>query len=121
MNTYDQPTLITYQLNAATLSAAAELATFVGPAGKTGRVVSISALVTTGVTVAPSVVTVEDLANTIVAGSLSVPVGAADSFANAAVQSTDDTLLPADTAFTIDVDGGATAGAANLVVAIAWF
>lgn len=121
MNTYDEPTVRTYQLDAATLSSAAELATFVGPAGKIGRVVSIEALVTTEVTTAPSVVTVEDLGDTVVAGSLSVPAGAADTFANASVGSTDDTLLPADTAFTIDVDGGADAGAANLIVTIAWF
>jgi len=121
MNTYDQPTVISYELNAASLASAAELRTLVGPAGKTGRVTSISALVTTGVTGAPATVSVNTLNDAIQAGSLEVPVGAADTFANASVNGTDDTLIPADTAFTIDCDGGATAGAANLVVAIAWF
>lgn len=121
MNTYDEPTLVTYQLDAASVAAAAELATFAGPAGKAGRVVSISALVTTGVTVAPSVVSVNTLDNSTVCGSLTVPVGGVDTVANASVDGTDDTLIPADTAFTIDSDGGATAGAANIVVVVAWF
>lgn len=121
MNTYDEPLVLTYQLDAATLSSAAELATFAGPAGKQGRVVSMSALVTTGVTTAAAVVTVEDLADSVVGGSLTVPVGAADTFAADTTLGGDATLLPADTAFTIDVDGGPGAGAANIVVAIAWF
>lgn len=120
-NTYDDPLRVSYQLNAASLATAAELATYVGPAGKQGRVESISALVTTAVTVAPSVVTVNDLANTVVGGSLSVPIGAVDTFANAITGNTDATLLPADSPFTIDTNGGATAGAANLVVVVAWF
>lgn len=119
--TYNEPIYQTIQLSAAVLSAAAELLTLVGPKGKSGRVDSITALVTTGVTVAPSVVSVNTIDDAVAAGSLTVPVGAADTFANDAVTSKDDTLLPADTPFTIDVDGGATAGAANLVVIIAWF
>lgn len=121
MNTYDQPLVVTYQLDAATLSSAAELATFVGPSGRKGRVVGMEALVTTAVTTAAAVVTVNNLGDTIEAASLTVPVGAADTFANAPTLGTDDTLLPADTAFTIDVDGAPAAGAANLTVTIAWF
>jgi hypothetical protein len=37
------------------------------------------------------------------------------------VNGTDATLIPADTAFTIDTDGAAAAGDGNIVVAIAWF
>jgi hypothetical protein len=121
MNTYDQPLVLTYQLDGVALDADAELATFVGPAGKQGRVVSISALVTAAVTGSTSTVSVNTLDDEVVAGSLTVPVGAADTFANDATLGGDDTLIPADTAFTVDVSDSATAGDGNVVVAIAWF
>jgi uncharacterized protein YaiE (UPF0345 family) len=121
MNTYDEPLVLTYQIDGAALDAAAELATFIGPKGKQGRVVSIGVLVTVEVTGSTSTVTVNTLDDEVVAGSLVVPVGAADTFANDATLGGDATLIPADTAFTIDVEDQATAGDGNIVVAIAWF
>jgi hypothetical protein len=121
MNTYDNAMVVNYELRAAALDTAAELLTLVGPKGKTGRVVGIQALVTVAVTGAASVVSVNTLDNATVCGSLSVPVGVADTFANDATVGTDDTLIPADTAFTIDCNGAATAGDGNVAVQIAWF
>ena len=50
MSGYSNGQQITYKFAAATLSAAAIVGRFVGPAGKTGRVVSAEALVTTTTT-----------------------------------------------------------------------
>lgn len=121
MSTYDEPIYVTYTIDTATLSAAAELGRFVGPAGKQGRVVGLSCVVTTDTTVAATTVTVNDAANTIVAGSLSVPVGVAGTVANTLTGVTDDTLIPADTVVTVDTDGGATAGAGTIQLVMAYF
>ena len=121
MNTYDNAMVSNYVLDTATLSTAAELATYAGPAGKTGRVVSITCVVTTDTTVAATVVSVNTLDNATVCGSLSVPVAVADTIASASTNGTDATLIPADTAFTIDTDGGCTAGAGTIEVLVAWF
>lgn len=119
--TYDEPVYVTYTVDTATLSTAAELGICAGPAGMQGRVVSISCVVTTDTTVADTVVTVNDAGNTVVAGSLTVPVAVAGTVVNASTNGTDDTLIPADTAFTIDTDGGSTAGAGTISVVVAYF
>jgi hypothetical protein len=121
MNTYDNAMVVNYELRSAALDGAAELVTLVGPKGKTGRVVGMQVLVTVEVTGTSSVVSVNTLDNAVVAGSLTVPAGLPDTFVNDATTGTDDTLIPADTAFTVDCNGAATAGDGNVAVQIAWF
>lgn len=108
-------------------AAAEDLSLGFGPVGLTGRVKSVSAIVTTGITVAASTVDV------------GVPSGDLDGYASAAIPIaaigevvgandlgdtiTDGVLLnriPADTPFAISNGGGSTAGVANVRVVIEW-
>ena len=119
---YDNPIHITYSLRAASVIADANLLDVVGPPGKKGRLVSIATVVTTGVTVAASTVVVGTDATNALYGSLAIPVSAADAVANNATISTSDSNeMPADTRFVIGSGGGATAGAVNLDVTVAWY
>jgi hypothetical protein len=118
--TYDNPLRITYQVLAATIATAGVKLAQVGPEGMRGRVETMEALVTTATTTTASIVSVGSAADDDAYASLTVAVGAADTFAN----DPDDgvtALLPADTLFEIASDGGSDAGAANLSVTIAWF
>ncbi len=124
---YSNGIQMTYTVSAsAILSAAGQAGNFAGPAGMTGRLVAIAAVVTTGVTVAAGSVTLRDKAATQTYGSLSVPVLAADAVANGLViddssdTPTDTAFIPADTALELDGDGAATAGAADFHVTIEW-
>ncbi len=119
---YHDPVHATYTLPAASLASAATLLSVTGPAGKKGRLVGITGVVTTGVTDAAAAVTVGTDADADAYGSLSVPVGAAGTSANdATVQPADANLIPADSVVEIAADGAATAGAADIAVHIAWF
>lgn len=119
---YENPIVQTYVLEKATLSTAAELGGFAGPAGKTGRIESISVAVTTATTVAATVVSVGDGTDVDKYGTLSVPIASADAVANASVSlTTDDNLIPADSFVAVDTDGGCTAGAGTITVIVAWF
>ena len=119
---YDNPIYATYSLRAASVVADANLLDLVGPAGKKGRLISIATVVTTGVTVAASTVVIGTDGDNALFGSLAVPISAADAVANAPTISTsDDNEMPADTRFVIGSGGGATAGAVNLDVIIAWY
>lgn len=119
--TYDEPVYTTVNLQAASLSAAARLGSTSGPAGKRGRVVAISVAVTTDTTVADTIVSVGDGFDADAYGTLTVPVTTANAVINAATVGTDDTLIPANGWVTIECDGGATAGAGDVTVVIAWF
>jgi len=119
---YDQPIYITYTLLAASLIAAADLDKFSGPKGKTGRVVAISAVNTTGVTVADSSVVVGDGTTANKYAEAATPISAVDAINNTMVDNQSDAnLIPADAAITVGSGGGATAGAANISVTVAWF
>lgn len=121
---YNEPIYITTTLRAATLSSAATLASVVGPKGKTGRLVSVSAVVTLATTVAASELRVGSAADADKYGILSVPVataGPAAAYNDATIYPIDDNLMPADTAVVIATDGGSTAGAADVTVVTAWF
>jgi len=119
---YHDPIHATYTLKAASLASAATLLSVSGPAGKKGRLVGITGVVTTGVTDAAATVSVGTDADSDAYGSLSVPVGAAGSSANdALVKPADDNLIPEDSVVEIAADGAATAGAADLAIHIAWF
>lgn len=123
MITYDQPLRMTYQIDAAAVDTlSANLLSVAGPEGLQGRLESIVAVNTTGVTGAASAVEIGDGTTTDLFGSLEVPISSADAVANTTVVSTlDETLIPADSRVVISTDGAATAGDANIFVTIAWF
>ena len=119
---YDEPLHITYQLTAASVTSNASLLKVSGPKGLVGRVASISTVVTTGVTVAASLVEVGTVADEDAYATASIPISSADAVANTVVDNvTDGNEIPADSVVRIGTDGGATAGAANIFVTIAWF
>lgn len=119
---YHDPVYATYTIPTADLTSEATLLSVVGPAGKQGRLVGITGVVTTGVTVAASTVTVGTAGDGGAYGTLTVPVSSAGEVANdPAVTAVDDNLMPADTAVVIATGGEATAGAADLAVHIAWY
>lgn len=120
---YDKPLRETYRFAAATLTAAAVVGRFIGPAGKVGRIVNVSDLVTTGVTVAAAVVTVgpNGAASPV---SHTVPIAAANlghAISRTAATLLAQTELPADTVVEVASDGGPTAGAADLIVVVEWY
>ena len=117
---YSNPTTATYRFPAASLISAATLGRLIGPKGKTGRVVDIAVLITTGVTVAASSVTVGTESDTDAYASLAVPVTSANAGLNGATLISGH-LLPANTVVAVASGGGCTAGAADLLVTIDWF
>ena len=119
---YDNPMYITYNLRAASVIADANLLDIAGPEGKVGRVVAVATVVTTGVTVAASTVVVGTDASNNAYASLAIPISSADAVANnATLSNTDANPIPANSRVVIGSGGGATAGAVNLDVTIAWF
>jgi hypothetical protein len=122
MSEYHNPLRTTHVLAAATLSTLAELATFSGPEGMQGRVESISVLVTTATTADVTIVSIGDGTDVDKYATNTVPIASIDAVANTTVSlTTDDNLIPANALFTIDTDGGCTAGAGNITVVVAWF
>ena len=74
---YDNPTVCTYRFPAVAVTAAATLGRLIGPAGKTGRIVDIGYVVTTGVTVAASNLIVGSAADPDAYATIAVPISAA--------------------------------------------
>lgn len=119
---YDDPV---YQSNtiagASLIGGAAVIGRIAGPAGKTGRVVSINGVVTTGITVADATIDINSAGEaTAVVGTL--PIAAA----NAAVSATKAEILAgtellADTVVEVNTGGEATAGAADVTIVTAWY
>lgn len=122
---YDKGILETYRFPAASLiGGAAVVGRFIGPKGKTGRVVNLSHIVTTGVTVAAASVTVGEngatnpISHTVPISSAGAGVAVARS-TFLSQPATDE--LPADTVVEVATGGEATAGAADLVVSVNWY
>ena len=121
---YDNPIHQTITLPGAAISASGTLVSAIGPAGKVGRLESIGAVVSTSTTAAASELRVGTASDADAYGTLSVPIataGAAAAYNAATISDIDANLMPADTAVLIASDGGSTAGAADVVVTIAWF
>lgn len=120
---YDNGIRRTYKLSGVDFTAAAAVdLTAVGPKGKQGRVVAVEYLLTTGVTVAASAVTVGP--NGAPTVTLVVPIAAVDAIGGAIDSDTElagQALLAADTKFEIGNSGGATAGVGDVNVTIDWF
>ena len=122
MPTYDNPIRITYQLDAATISASADLLKFVGPAGLQGKIAAMSSVVTTAVTVAATLIDVGTAGDDDAFAEMTVPISSADAVLNTFTNHTDDdNLLAADTLVVISAGGECTAGAANITLTIDWF
>lgn len=118
---YDNPIVMTYEfLASAAISSEADIGKISGPAGKTGRVLDVTTVVTTGVTDAAGVISLGDGTDEDAYGTLSVPVSSAGAVKNGLVAGVDETI-PADAAVTVHGGGEATAGAVNVFVVIAWF
>lgn len=116
---YDNPTTCTYRFPAISVVSAATLGRIIGPAGKTGRIVDVGYVVTTGVTVADSNLIVGSAADTDAYATLAVPVAAANAADNGATIGVTDTI-PADTLVLVGSAGGATAGAVDALITIDW-
>lgn len=122
MYTYDEPLVLNYNIEAATLSSAAELMRIIGPAGMQGRVVALGAVVTTAITVAAADITVGTVSDGDAYATMDVAVGAADTSENDFTNLTDDdNLIAADAPVILAVGGAPDAGAASISLTIAWF
>ncbi|MCP4145393.1 MAG: hypothetical protein GY752_08935 [bacterium] len=119
---YDNPIYMTYTLDAASIASAADLLDVAGPKGKTGRVVAIAMVVTTGVTVAAGTVVVGDGTTANKYGTMTAPIASADAVANDFTDAhSDSNLIAADSRLVIGAGGECTAGAGNIAVTVAWF
>ena len=123
---YSDPITCTYRFPAVSVTSAAALGRLIGPKGKTGRIVDIGYVVTTGVTVAASSLTVGTEADGDAYATLAVPIASANAVGNGATLITSGTtgekvLLPADSVVVVGSAGGATAGAVDAIVTIDWF
>ncbi len=121
---YDKPLYQTIVAPANTsLSSAADVFMGQGPAGKTGRIVHVSMVMTTANTTAAAGLDFGTVADDDAYGTLSTAAIQADN--SAVVASTAQlaafATLPADTVFLISGDGAGTNGAADISVTIAWF
>lgn len=117
---YDNPQTCTYRFPAVSVTAAATLGRIIGPAGKTGRVVDVGYVVTTGVTVAASNLIVGSDADTDAYATIAVPISAANATGNGATKGAI-AEIPADTAVLLGSAGGSTAGAVDAIIVIDWF
>mgnify|MGYP003650011225 CR=1 FL=1 len=82
MSNYDAPIYMTYTVLAGSLIAGADLQDVSGPEGLTGKVVAISGLLTTGVTVAASSIVVGDGSTADLYATVPAPVQAIDTVVN---------------------------------------
>lgn len=117
---YSTPISATYRFPAVSVTGAATLGRLVGPSGKQGRLVGISHVVTTGVTVAASNLIVGTVGDTDAFGTADVPVAAANAVGTAFTAGAVD-VIPANTVILVGSAGGATAGAVDALVSIDWY
>jgi len=119
---YDSGLEVTYRFAAAAVDTAAVIGRFIGPAGKTGRIESITSVVTVDVTVAASVNTLDTVAGLTTPIAHSIPIssaGAGKSETQAVINAA--SRLPADTVVVLTSGGEATAGDADIVVVVSWY
>ena len=104
------------------VSGAAEDLVLAGPKGLTGRVTSMSVLVTTGVTNAPSAIQVGVSGGDLDAyATAPVAIAAANAVTGNVVSAgVLGNKIPADTKFAIGNAGGSSAGVGSAVVTIEW-
>ena len=120
---YSDPIYMSYVAPAnAAVSTEADIFSFIGPAGKTGRVVACSLVTTTATTAAAAALSIgikggdED-----VIGQIAVPITAIDTKIPVSLtQIAALGQLAADTAYWLHGGGEATAGALDICLTIAW-
>jgi len=117
---YDAPIHATYRFASATFDTASTVGTIVGPAGKKGRILGVSSVVTVATTVAASTVQIGDGTDDDEYATHTVPIGTAGTTTNGFTQG-DDEYIPADTDVVVKTGGEATAGDGDIIVHIAWF
>jgi hypothetical protein len=117
---YSNPVTAVYRFPAAALSSAAVVGRIISPSGMAGRIIDVGHIVTTGVTVAASSVTVGTSADPDAYATHSVPVSSAGAGGNGAtiVQNHE---ITADSVIEVATGGEATAGAGDLLVTVAWY
>ena len=123
---YDNAIRETYRFPAAAVDTAGVFGRFIGPSGKTGRVVNISHIVINDITVAAAVVDVDTNAGLTTPAQHTIPVSSANAGASATPGNVTNGLaaaseLPADTVVEVASDGGATAGDADVIVTVDWY
>jgi hypothetical protein len=125
MRAYDLPLVETFRFAAALTSAVATVGRFTGPAGKQGRVLNLSYVVTTTLTgggLAPVIQINQSTALT-TPPSVTIPALAAANAVGAATKAN----LKAGSSLEKDLEGRvnvtvlSTTGAADLVVTVGWF
>jgi len=111
-----------YTFPGVAIDTAAVFGRIAGPEGKTGRLVGISTVITTGTSVAASELRVGDASDPDKYGTAAIAVLSADAVSTAFTDLTsDDNLITADTIVEMSSDGGATAGDGTVVIYINWF
>ena len=123
---YDNALRETYRFPAVAIDTAAIFGRFIGPAGKQGRVVNISGIVTVELTTNPSILSVDTVAGVTTPPQATAPAAVADLGFQAVLGSGTNGLaaasdLPADTVCTVESDGGAVAGDGDVTVTVDWF
>lgn len=117
---YDNPIHATYRFPAAAIDTAGSIGTVVGPAGKTGRLLGISSVVTVQTTTNPSNITVGSDSDADAYGTHVVPAAAVGTTTNGLTRGVTQ-VIPADSDVEIASDGGAAAGDGDIIVHISWF
>ena len=113
---------VAYHFPAVPIDTAAVFGRIAGPAGKTGRLIGIGTVITTATTVAAAELRVGTIADPDAYGTQAVAILSADALVNAFTDLTSDAnLITADTVVELSSDGGATAGAGDVVIYINWF
>jgi len=119
---YDQGLRETYRFPAASLTAAAVVGRFIGPAGKVGRVVNVSSVVTTTLTVDAAALTVGNNGAALPATHGIPTLTTADTGqASTYAELQGNTDLAADTVVELAADGAPGVGAADVVVTVDWY
>lgn len=117
---YSNPLTAVYRFPAATLSTAAVVGRIIGPKGKSGTIVGIGSVVTTGVTVEAASVTIGSATDADAYATASIPVSAANAVTNDFTPVSNH-VIPADEVVNVSAGGESTAGAADLLVMINWY
>ena len=123
---YDNALRETYRFPAVALDTAAIFGRAIGPAGKQGRVVNISGIVTVELTTNPTIVTVDTAAGVTTPPQATAPAAVADLGFQAVLGNGTNGLaaasdLPADTVLEFASNGGAAAGDGDVTITIDWF
>ena len=109
-----------YSFPAATLSSATIIGRIYPPAGKSGRLLDVQTVVTTGVTDAANTVDVGSTGVVDAYGTHTTPISSANAGANGITRGVTD-AMPEDTVIEVSTNGECTAGAGDVVVWINWY